>query len=100
MGQIYCIEVAGDGTCSAAKPAIQLPIHLSYPYLFEHEETLNCIRDDASKEIALYRCEEFPQRWVKVRSLLSGVSLVDSCLVRYQGRWWLFSGDKDETIAP
>ncbi len=66
------------------------PVHLSYPYLFEHEGSLYCIPETCrANEVALYEVERFPDRWRRVATLIAGVPLIDVTPFRYEGRWWL-----------
>ncbi|HEY2590440.1 MAG TPA: hypothetical protein VGI35_02520 [Steroidobacteraceae bacterium] len=66
------------------------PVHLSYPYLFEHEGVLYCIPETCgANEVALYEVEHFPDRWRRVATLISGVPLIDVTPFRYGDHWWL-----------
>lgn len=44
-----------------------------------------------NQTIELYRCEEFPHRWVFEKNLMNQVEAYDSTLLEYDGRWWLFT---------
>lgn len=89
-GRIVCIEIADGSPTSAPRVAIELPIHVSYPYLLEHKSQTYCVPETAEAgEAALYKADEFPLRWVKVGTLLSNFAALDSTVFRYQGRWWL-----------
>lgn len=66
------------------------PVHLSYPYLIEHEGALYCIPETCgANEVALYEVERFPDRWRRVATLIPGVPLIDVTPFRYGERWWL-----------
>ncbi len=66
------------------------PVHLSYPYLIEHEGALYCIPETCgANEVALYEVERFPDRWRRVATLISGLPLIDVTPFRYDHRWWL-----------
>jgi hypothetical protein len=41
--------------------------------------------------VRLYRAEQFPTRWSLVGTLLEGPYLVDSSILYFEGRWWLFT---------
>ncbi len=65
-------------------------VHRSYPYLLESEGRLFCIPETSeANEVALYEVERFPDRWRRVATLISGLSLIDVTPFRYQDRWWL-----------
>ncbi|MEA3196887.1 MAG: hypothetical protein QOF32_939 [Gammaproteobacteria bacterium] len=89
-GTIAAIEpgrsAAGTPVSIGPEPAV----HLSYPYLIEVDGRLLCIPEThEAAEIALYEVERFPDRWVKVATLLEGTPIVDATLFHHQGNWWL-----------
>jgi hypothetical protein len=85
---------AVGGGWGPLKPSLELPFHLSYPYVFEHEGVVYCVPEaSASGEIALYRASGFPDSWEKCATLVADFGGVDSTLVQHGGRWWLFCGD-------
>jgi hypothetical protein len=45
--------------------------------------------------VDLYRCEDFPLRWVRQHSLLTGIEAADATLFAHAGRWWLFCARRD-----
>jgi len=74
-----------------AGEAIEEPVHLSYPYLLEHEGEIYCVPESAAaREVRLYRGAPFPSRWVRVATLLRDFPAADSTLFEHEGRWWLF----------
>ena len=88
-----CIEVR-DERPSIPEVVIELPVHVSYPYLFEHGDSIYCVPETRqAKEIALYRAEDFPHGWSKIATLVSSFPGLDSTIFQYQGRWWLTSAD-------
>ena len=69
--------------------AIELPLHMSYPFLVEDDGKV-CVPETANAdEIAIFRADEFPHRWSKVGVLVSGFAGVDPTVFRHDGRWWL-----------
>ncbi len=72
-------------------------IHMSYPYLFEHEQVLYCVPEtSAACELALYAAEPSLKSWKKKAVLIKGVAAVDATLIRHNQTWWLFCGHKKE----
>jgi hypothetical protein len=68
------------------------PFHLSYPYVFRWNSTYYMIPERSrGGGVALYRAENFPDRWVPVANLLEGNRYVDSSILRYDDKWWLFT---------
>jgi hypothetical protein len=67
------------------------PTHLSYPYPFEIDGELYLIPESAeANEVALYRCEHFPDRWVRESAIFPAFDGVDTTLFAHEGRWWAF----------
>jgi hypothetical protein len=88
-GRIVAIELKEEQVLGT-RVAIDLPFHVAYPYLFEHEREAYCVPETSqANEVALFKAIEFPFRWVKVRTLLSGFPAVDSTVFQYEGSWWL-----------
>lgn len=69
------------------------PFHLSYPYVFQWQGEWYMIPEShEAGAVRLYRAVEFPHRWAFERQLLDR-PYVDSSVVRYEGRWWLFAAE-------
>jgi len=70
--------------------------HLSYPYVFKYDGSYYMIPETyQTNEIRLYKAESFPEKWVKVATLVSGKKLVDSSIFRYDNAWWMFTTDQE-----
>jgi len=70
--------------------------HLSYPYVFRHEDTYYMIPECAkSNAVRLYRAADFPRRWELITALLKGnrkhLPLLDPSVVFHNGHWYLFT---------
>jgi hypothetical protein len=77
--------------------ALEEPWHLSYPYLVEHDDELWMIPESSqNRDVALYKCIEFPNRWERCATLLSGLELADATIVRHDGLFYLFGATRDE----
>src|SRR5690606_17588263 len=71
---------------------LEEPFHLSFPFLFEHAGVLYlCPEGSASRTITVYRCADFPMRWVPRAVLMRGVSAADTMIFPRQGRWWMLT---------
>jgi hypothetical protein len=76
---------------------LELPHHLSFPQVIEHEGKIYCLPECAgSGEIVLYVAEEFPHRWERAATLVENFQGVDSVVRFHEGRWWLFCTDGDQ----
>ncbi|WP_316820078.1 hypothetical protein [Pedobacter gandavensis] len=68
-------------------------IHFSYPYIFQEKDSFYCVPETADAgEVSLYQLHhEHSSVLIKKRILLSGARYVDSSMIRYQGKYWLFT---------
>ncbi len=76
---------------------IEEPYHLSYPQVFEHDGGVYCLPESVDqRKVCLYRAIDFPYRWEKTHTLLEDFAAVDSTLLHFENRWWLFCTNLDE----
>ena len=81
-------EVLGD--------ALDLPYHLSFPLVFEHEGEIFMVPEScAAKRVDVWRAVEFPLRWELYATALEGVSAADTVLFQDNGKWWMFTNISD-----
>lgn len=91
IGHLACMRLNADGSHSAPVTVLERPYHLSYPFVFEYQGQYYLIPETAANQtIEVYRCEEFPQRWVLEKTLMRGVEAYDATLLEHAGRWWMF----------
>ncbi len=71
---------------------LDLPFHLSYPQVFEHQgETWMVPESYQAGEIALYRAVDGSlDRWTRECALIGGVPGADASVVEHEGQWWMF----------
>jgi len=75
-----------------SKPVINNDYHMSYPFLLEHEGELYMIPESSENHtISLWKCDQFPDIWSKQKDLIEGISAVDSTLVNWNNKWWMFT---------
>jgi glycosyltransferase involved in cell wall biosynthesis len=68
--------------------------HLSYPFIFKWEGTYYMLPESyQTKSVRLYEAANFPDEWRFVKTLLEGKEFVDSTLVRFGDKFWLFVSD-------
>jgi hypothetical protein len=76
-------------------PAIDLPVHLSYPFLVEAAGGIYCVPETSgANEVALFRATGFPREWSKAAVLVEGFAGLDSTVFEHDGRWWLMCTKK------
>ena len=94
-GQIVCFELPIASTLER-KVVFRLSIHISHPYVFQHDGEIYCIPETyQAREIAIYRAEEFPTEWVKETTIVPGVAGLDATPFQYEGKWWLTYTDEE-----
>jgi hypothetical protein len=66
--------------------------HSSFPFLFEDRGTLYLVPETSTEGgVHLYRCDVFPRRWTRERTLLAAVDAADTVVFSHDGRWWLIT---------
>ncbi len=94
-GLISVFTIEADGRTSPAKPVLERPWHLSYPFVFAHEGEIWMIPESSgNRTLELYRAAPFPDQWVLERELLSGIRLDDATLHIAENRLWLFAATR------
>lgn len=89
-------EVFEGGGAGPVHLALETPHHLSYPFLIEADSEIYMIPESSdAREVAVYRAERFPDRWVKESVLVSGLELSDATIVDHNGRNWMFATLRD-----
>jgi hypothetical protein len=93
---ISAVPFGPAGPLGSPVPVLELPYHLSYPFVFERDGEVWMIPEScANGTVDLYRATAFPGGWVKESTLLSGVVASDATLVEHGGRWWMFATVRD-----
>lgn len=83
-----------DWSVSSSNEVIHTSVHMSYPYLIEHNGELYCVPEASpSREVSLYKVAKFPYAWTKVCTLINNVAAVDSTIFFHNGYWWLMATD-------
>tara|TARA_Y100000389_G_C17457442_1_gene519137 strand:- start:76 stop:1737 length:1662 start_codon:yes stop_codon:yes gene_type:complete len=68
------------------------PFHLSYPNIFKVENDIFMIPETAeNKDIRIYKSITFPSKWVLHQQLMKDISAVDTNILYYKDRWWMFT---------
>jgi hypothetical protein len=92
------LAISEDGLAwTYQKVVLSEPFHLSYPYVFSWMNEYYMIPESCQAgEVRLYTALEFPWRWSLLGVLFEGPHMVDSSIVRFADRWWLFVGAGEE----
>jgi hypothetical protein len=90
-GVISVLPIEKDGTGSSSRVVLERPYHLSYPFVFEHGDSVFMIPESgAAKRVELYRARAFPDQWTLEAVLIDGVAAYDATLCEHSNRLWLF----------
>jgi O-antigen/teichoic acid export membrane protein len=99
-GHIAVTEIGPDGRCSPPVRALECDYHLSYPFVFDWQGVHYLMPETAAAgRIEVYRCTRFPDRWELHATMLDDIRAVDSTLVEWEGRWWMFANAAKEPLA-
>ncbi len=93
-GLISVAEVASDGKVGAIRPVLEMPYHLSHPFVFEDGGQIWMIPElMTARGVDLFRAVDFPYTWTLERRLIDGIAGCDTVLTRVDGRIYLFLTD-------
>ncbi len=96
-GFISVIKIDENGKNSKPKKIIEESFHLSYPFIFLHDNEYYMIPETASnKKISLYKCENFPNKWSLFKHLMHEVIAVDTTIVFHNNYFWMFTNIADD----
>jgi len=105
-GIISAVAFDETGRPGPAVPVLEEAWHLSYPFLIEAGGAIWMIPEASlSGEIAIYRAVDFPWRWERHATLVSGVEAADATVVQHDGRFYMFAvvregvGGYSDTLA-
>ncbi len=90
-GHISVIELDKKGVLSGPKKVLERDYHLSYPFVFEWNNTYYMIPETAAKRtVELYRSISFPLIWQLERVLMTDIPAKDATVAEVNGKWWMF----------
>ncbi len=97
-GTISAIEFDGAGPIGPVVPVLEERWHLSYPFVIADGGELWMIPESsAQRDVALYRCISFPDKWERHATLLTGVELADATVTRHNGLYYMSGVVRDGT---
>lgn len=80
-----------SGSFTEPQVLLDQPWHLSYPYLFKHNDKVYCIPECKDhKNVVLYRLDSNTMKLVHERTLIKDLEAVDPTLLNYNNHWYLF----------
>jgi hypothetical protein len=99
-GSLACSEVSSQGELGPPVICLDHPSHhYSYPHVFRAGAEIFMIPESYdSGSVDLFRCRQFPDRWVREASLFSG-KFVDTTVWEHEGLWWLMTTSAERTVG-
>lgn len=89
-GHIAVIEMK-EGSIKST-PVVVENFHLSFPFIFQYNaNTYMCPESSEAREIRIYRCVDFPGKWVLDRIIMQDVCAADTMIFHKSGKWWMFT---------
>jgi hypothetical protein len=89
---IACSEISPLGDLGLPLLCLDDPgHHYSYPHIFRAGSEILMIPESFdSNSINLFRCQQFPNKWISEATLLEG-EFVDTTIWEHEGLWWLMT---------
>jgi CelD/BcsL family acetyltransferase involved in cellulose biosynthesis len=79
-----------DGPTGLPTPVLTHDVHLSYPFVLEHNGEVWMIPETSgARRIELYRAVRFPWEWELHSILVDDVEASDATVFTHEGRWWM-----------
>ena len=90
-GRISAIEITESGD-NFLGIVLEEDFHLSFPFLFQKGDELYMVPEtSAAREIRLYKCIEFPKKWIFEETLVKDIDAADSMILERDGTWFLLT---------
>lgn len=95
-GFISVAEYGTDGIFATPVKVLEEPYHMSYPQVFVRDDEVWMIPETGGgRQVALYRAESFPTRWVKHCVLIDDREIFDATLIEHDGLLWIIGTERD-----
>jgi hypothetical protein len=90
-GHLAVMEILPD-KIGPVQIVLDKPFHLSYPFVFQHEEKWYMIPESCNtRTVQLYESIDFPTGWKHKMNLMENICGMDTTLFYYNNKWWMFS---------
>ena len=89
---ISVIEIDNKDNHKYFTNIIEEDFHLSFPFIFEYENDLFMIPESSkNRDIRLYKCLKFPDKWSYCYNLISNIDAADTILFKKSNLYWLLT---------
>ncbi len=99
-GIISCGRIEGRNLVDI-KDVLQLPYHLSYPFIFEEESEIFMMPEtNANNRLEIYKCIQFPDKWELYKTAFEGERVADSFFYTDELKQkWLFLNKSSDSVT-
>jgi hypothetical protein len=89
---IACSPISPRGDLGLPLVCLENPEHhYSYPHVFRAGPEIFMVPEAVdSNSVILFRCQQFPNQWIREAILLQG-KFVDTTIWQHEGLWWLMT---------
>ena len=95
-GTLSVIRFDEDGNPGPAELVLEEPWHLSYPFMFKWQGDIWMIPESSNNnDVAVYRATDFPLKWERHETLLSGLEAADTTIIEFKRAWWMFTVERE-----
>ena len=85
-GVISYVSIDENRQMTPPKVALELPIHLSFPCVFQEGEEIYMVPETYDyRSVSLFKAKNFPREWEHVRTLIRGEKFSDPILFKHDG---------------
>ena len=92
IAHLSAARLSDDGRIEDVVKVLDEGLHLSCPFVFNDGDEIYMIPETVSqRSVQLYKAQNFPQQWVKVKDLLTDVNLASTTVYLDGERWWMFT---------
>lgn len=89
-----------NGQIFSPRKALELPIHISFPQVFQEAGEIYMIAETYDYgAVFLLRAVKFPEKWAPYRFLVRGQYFSDPILFKHNGFYWLFTAVHTDRLA-
>lgn len=100
IGHLSVVEITKDGLAGDPVIVLDMPTHLSYPHVFEHDGDWYLMPETASLgRIELHRCTRWPDRWEWHSTLVDGYRGYDASIAKSGDLFWMFVARRAEGVS-
>jgi hypothetical protein len=91
LGQIGLATSANGREWHYEGTVLAESFHMAYPHVFCAGGEFYMVPDTPDQGVLMYKALEFPFRWQRVHTLLSGGRFSDSSIFQHAGAWWMLT---------